>query len=371
MNAPLLSARARRRGGRRVVALSVVVLALGLSLGCARSPEVSGPPSTLAGVGRLPEELSADPIDVFPALPLIDVEDSGVFEPVGEIVGGNRLLVIGDSIMASASRRYGNEICDVLVPLGWEVEVNAEVGRFIEFGNQVLRNRFDPVNDLDWDAAVISLGTNYNGDPERYRSALESILDRLDPRPVVLLTVTEWRDEMSEVNDVVVDMMRTYPFVQVVDWAAITGNDERLLQRDGIHLTEAGRDRLARVMADVLGTAEGEGLCRESRFSDDSAGEGSVDIGVTTTRPSTTSEDESEGSADSDTGTGDGSGSGGGSGDGSTGDGSDSGSGSGTGSGSGDGSGDSDSGSGSDIGSGSATTTPPAPEGEAPPDSDG
>ena len=49
--------------------------------------------------------------------------------------------MIGDSVLASISNRYGDELCDQLVPRGWVVEVDAEVGRRIEFGRQVLAQR--------------------------------------------------------------------------------------------------------------------------------------------------------------------------------------------------------------------------------------
>ena len=64
--------------------------------------------------------------------------DGTTAELVGESSPGNRILIIGDSIMASTSSRYGGQMCDALVPLGWEVAVEAEPSRFIDFGNRVL-----------------------------------------------------------------------------------------------------------------------------------------------------------------------------------------------------------------------------------------
>ena len=68
--------------------------------------------------------------------------------------------MIGDSITASAAKRYGGEFCDALVPLGWQVEVDAEPSRFVDFGNDVLDKRLS----AKWDAAYVFLGTNYLGD---------------------------------------------------------------------------------------------------------------------------------------------------------------------------------------------------------------
>ena len=81
-------------------------------------------------------------------------------------------------------------MCARLVPMGWAVEIDAESGQHIEFGRQVLRQR----QAAGWDAAVIMLGNNYGGDPQAYADVLTEIVDDLAPRPVVLLTVTEFRD---------------------------------------------------------------------------------------------------------------------------------------------------------------------------------
>ena len=94
---------------------------------------------------------------------------------IGTLVTGNRLLMIGDSITASAAKRYGGEFCKALVPLGWQVEVDAEPSRFVDFGNVVLDKRLS----AKWDAAYVFLGSNYLGDQESYRKQLERIVQRL------------------------------------------------------------------------------------------------------------------------------------------------------------------------------------------------
>ena len=107
--------------------------------------------------------------------------------------------MIGDSITASLAQRYGGEFCKTLVPLGWQVEVDAEASRFVDFGNQVLDKRLAAT----WDAAYVFLGTNYLGDQQSYRKQLEKIVQRLSPMPVVLLTVTNFAENRQEVNDVI------------------------------------------------------------------------------------------------------------------------------------------------------------------------
>ena len=189
---------------------------------------------------------------------------------IGSLVTGNRLLMIGDSITASAAERYGGEFCKTLVPLGWQVEVDAEPSRFVDFGNQVLDKRLA----AKWDAAYVFLGTNYLGDQQSYRKQLEKIVQRLSPMPVVLLTVTNFAANRQEVNDVITLVATEFPNVHVIDWGSIAGADPvTILRGDGIHLTNSGRATLASTVATVLGQAPVQsGGCLSTLFTNDSGG---------------------------------------------------------------------------------------------------
>lgn len=240
-------------------------------------PEVvTEPLGTIGGVGSLPDELQLPPVDAVPAgtiVPRVTVERDEDLGPIGTRVTGPRLLVIGDSIFASMSRRYGGELCDTLVPLGWEVEVNAEVGRFVDFAARVLDRRLRPGAGTDWDAAVITLGSNYRGDAGAFRVQLMRALDRLEPRPVALVTVSEFRPDRAAVNEVLREMPEYYAEVRVVDWAALTASEPALLAGDRLHLSDTGRARLAEELAAVLDVAPGDadGACLSTEFTDDSA----------------------------------------------------------------------------------------------------
>jgi hypothetical protein len=273
---------------RRPVVVSLLVVALAACGTTDASPSEGsgGTVGTLAGVGRLPEPLTelTVALDEVPSttestIPRSTVARDAPLGIVGERVEGNRLIMIGDSITASTARRYGGEMCFTLLPLGWAVEVNAEVARFVDFGTRVLDRRLRPDSGVDWDAAVVFLGSNYGGDAERYRAELHDILDRLAPRPTVLVTVTEFRTNRAEVNEVIRGMIDFYPEVQVLDWAEITGADRSLLSGDGLHLSPDGRARLAGEIALALGPASETvsgapvGECLSTSFTDDSAGQ--------------------------------------------------------------------------------------------------
>ena len=186
---------------------------------------------------------------------------------IGSLVAGNKLLMIGDSITASAAQRYGGELCKTLVPLGWQVEVDAEPSRFVDFGNQVLDTRLA----AKWDAAYVFLGTNYLGDQASYRRQLEKIVQRLAPSPVVLLTVTEFEDSRRQVNDAITLVAAEFPNVHLLDWGAIAAADAAtILRGDGHHLTNEGRAKLASTLAGVLGDAPAQpGKCLSTSYTND------------------------------------------------------------------------------------------------------
>jgi hypothetical protein len=204
---------------------------------------------------------------------------------VGAKAQGNRIILIGDSVMASTSRRYSNDMCEALVPLGWQVEVDAETGRFTDFGLKVLDKRLD----AGWDVGVILLGNNYSDNKDRYRQDMEEMVQQLSPKPVVLITVTEFKPSRADVNDVIRELADAHDNVMVVDWAAITRDNGDFTGADGLHLTTVGREALAANVALALGEApEQPGDCLRTSFADDSRGPvtGST---VRTNRTTTTS----------------------------------------------------------------------------------
>ena len=265
------------------------------------------PVPTIAGVGVVPAAPSAVREPVIVVRPPVN-EDGTQAQLTGEIADGNRVLMIGDSILASTSLRYGNHMCDATVPLGWQVAVEAEPSRFVDFGNRVLDRMLpdDVAPENDWDAAVVFLGSNYGGNALRYEGELVKILDRLAPRPTLLLTVTEYRPNYVEVNEVVNRLGTDRDNVTVLDWKSIS-ETPGILSSDRLHPTDTGRRVLAESVAAALGPfRDGIGDCLRSTFRDDSAvggnsttvlgrpstrsgstGTGSTGTTTTTVRPST------------------------------------------------------------------------------------
>ena len=185
---------------------------------------------------------------------------------LGTVASGNRLLVLGDSILAGTANRYGGAMCAGLVPLGWRVAVEAEAGQMVGFGRTVLRDRIYE----GWDAAVVFLGTNFGGSAELYEKDLTAIVKSLAPRPTLLLTASLFRPTMQQVNQVIRIVASKNPNVSVLDWST-TSVQTGVLNRDNIHPTDAGRQVLVSSIASALGEAPtGPGACLPSKFTDDS-----------------------------------------------------------------------------------------------------
>ena len=185
---------------------------------------------------------------------------------VGTNAAGNRLLIIGDSILSGTASRYGGAMCSALVPLGWRVAVEAEAGQMVVFGRTVLRDRIYE----GWDAAVVFLGTNYGGNQEKYERDLTAIVESLAPRPTLLLTATLNRPTMQQVNETIRTVASKYSNVSVLDWGT-TSIQPGLLNRDRVHPTDAGRKVLVASIASAMGTApETPGACLPSKYTDDS-----------------------------------------------------------------------------------------------------
>ena len=249
---------------RRCAALTVFLVAV-VACGSSGSDGVTTTAvnGTVAGVGNLPDQVSTTPVD--PAS-LTSAPIGSRPLTVGELSNGPRLLMIGDSIFAAVSRRFSNMACDRLVPLGWQVAVEAERGRFIDLGLRIVNKKLPQ----GFDAAVLFLGTNYGKKQDVYKEYLDKILDELAPRPVIILTATEYKPFIREVNTVIEEEARTRDNLWLVNWREISMTPG-VLWKDGIHPVDAGNVLLMDSIIEVLGNAPGSdpGECLKVEFKED------------------------------------------------------------------------------------------------------
>lgn len=264
----------RWRVVRSTVAVVVAIASVSLASGCADESDAEGT-GVLDGIGRLPG------YDFWASVTLPDgvrlelpMPEGG---PIGGRVDGNRVLLVGDSILASTAKRYSDEACEALEPLGWQAAVEAEPGRFASFGVDVLERRIDS----GWDVVIIYLGTNYEGNEESLRRQFDRMFEITDGVETVVLTTGVFRDAQRTVNRVIEESAAEFDHVHVLDWSKVAGLDG-ITVRDGIHLTEIGRAALAQTLARALDYAPlREPSCLDPQFTDDSG----ITAQSTTTNP--------------------------------------------------------------------------------------
>lgn len=246
------------------------------------APRPSGPPGTVAGVGVVPDPSGSD---VLGGTSGVTTVASGRQVTVGEVADGNKVLFIGDSIFAALSRRFDGPGCDLLVPLGWRVSIEAERGKPINLGLDIIDKKLPQ----GFDAAVLFLGTNYGRDQAKYREMLREILDTLAPRPVIILTATEFKPYIAEVNEVIIDEAAARDNLWLLDWRIIS-RSPGLLWKDGIHPVPAGNELMMRRIIEMLGMAPApaDGKCLPSEFTDDAPLANLPPAAPTTTDPNAT-----------------------------------------------------------------------------------
>jgi len=251
------------QSSRSAVLVALLLIAVACGPSDSDGATTTAANGTVAGIGNLPDQVSTTAVDSSSATSA-PIQSRPL--TVGELSNGPRLLMIGDSIFAAVSRRYSNMACDRLVPMGWQVAVEAERGRFIDLGLRIVKKKLPQ----GFDAAVLFLGTNYGKKQDVYKEYLDKILDELAPRPVIILTATEYKPFMQEVNAVIEEEVRTRDNLWLVDWREIS-KTPGVLWKDGIHPVDAGNVVLMDSIIEVLGNAPGSdpGECLKVEFKED------------------------------------------------------------------------------------------------------
>jgi hypothetical protein len=195
---------------------------------------------------------------------------------IGEAVEGNRILLIGDSILAATTPRHDGLMCDALVLFGWKAEIDAESGRDIQFANEVLDDRLSGPNSDEWDAVALSFGSQVQGTDskavDRFEAALDAVIDRISPRPVALFTLADTGVSAEVVNDVIRSRRDTHPNVVIVEFADAGSDGVPVIDDTSRTLTDDGMKRLSIRTAAAVGKAQGDALgeCLPSDYTNDS-----------------------------------------------------------------------------------------------------
>jgi peptidoglycan/LPS O-acetylase OafA/YrhL len=152
---------------------------------------------------------------------------------------GSNVLVVGDSVIVGATPALQGHLPDI--------DIDAEVGR-------QLRDAADIVADLRSagrmrPVVVVDLGNNGSATPDQLDRLMGSLggVER-----VVFVTANAPRPWRDAVNERFTDLAATHPQVRLIDWRAVTEDEDGLVGSDGVHLTPAGAQRLAVLVATAV-----------------------------------------------------------------------------------------------------------------------
>lgn len=152
------------------------------------------------------------------------------------LVTGARVFAIGDSVMLGAiGQMQGN------IP---NLEIDAEVGRQVSSGIEILRNRRDA--GLLGDVVVVHLGNNGTFSGDQFDEMMQVLAGV--PR-VVFVSVKVPRDWEPANNGVIANGVPRYPNAVMVDWHGASADHSELFWDDGIHLRPEGASQFASLVA--------------------------------------------------------------------------------------------------------------------------
>jgi hypothetical protein len=278
---------------RRLTArLAVTVTGLVMVAACGDDdattlPSIVDVPETVA-MGVLPQQLSDAPTLPPPPPPpttaptesptssaVATSREQPIEGPLGELVDGNRILLVGDSILASAAPRNEGELCDALLLFGWAAEIDAVEDGGIDFAAGVLDERLTEAGRQDdWDVVGFAFGSDVDGTDAdavaEFAGALTALIERVAPRPVLLYTLVDAGAGRAAVNDVIRAQPQSHPNALVIEFSDAGDDGVPVVDDSGRVLTDDGMKRFSIRTAAAVGDApgDGEGACLPSEYGD-------------------------------------------------------------------------------------------------------
>lgn len=163
------------------------------------------------------------------------------------LTGGSKdAFLVGDSISVGTDTIGGIKG----ISNGWNITVDAVVGRPPQVGLQQLRAR----NGNFGSCVIINLGTNPGPPAAQWIGEAMQIVANV-PR-ICFVTVNEWDHRYtSSVNAEIHKLPAQNPRVVIADWWAIISGQRNLLAGDGVHCTGEGYKKLAKLIIDTIGPA--------------------------------------------------------------------------------------------------------------------
>jgi hypothetical protein len=258
-------------------------------------------------LGGIPDPLSTAPVVVSsPSVPTAvststtTVPLPRIEAPIGQAVDGDRLIFIGDSLLASMSPNNNARLCDVASSFGWQVEIDSQTDAGTDFATTVIDAQFPGTDEqsgdatsgdessdesgdesgsgeaiADWDVVALVFGSEVDGGDDdavtEFEDALDAAVARLAPRPTLLYTLTEVGRSRAAINAAIEDVAERHPNTVLIDFAELGGPADEVLEGEGRRFNEDGRKRFSVQTAAVLAEAPGgpDGRCLGAEFDDE------------------------------------------------------------------------------------------------------
>lgn len=156
-----------------------------------------------------------------------------------------RAVVVTDSILLGAQ----GPLVGRLQGAGWAVDFDGSVSRSTLAGVEAVRSHGLALSDT----LVIGLGANDSANTATFRSRVDAVMAAAAAVPhVYWLTIREVRPYYAPANQVLRDAAARYPNLQIIDWNAAAGAAGGSTASDGLHLSPAGAQRLADLVAGTV-----------------------------------------------------------------------------------------------------------------------
>ncbi len=230
---------------------ALLLCACSASAASGNGPQIDAQPGTTG---------SSRTVGVSPSHPSTTTVTTTTSVPAEPVITDNRVFLVGDSITESISSRYSGAVCDALNPLGWDVTVDAVMGRQTADAVQSLRAHLGDVGQV----MVVLIGHNDGIDPTSYKAQLDRLIALVpDVRRIYLLTNYQFEKGRDRMNAVLQQEAAADGTggpddrIELVDWNTVVSGVKGAIRQDGLHLTSIGQEALAGTIASALGLAPG------------------------------------------------------------------------------------------------------------------
>lgn len=160
-----------------------------------------------------------------------------------EMPKGKQITVVGDSVTLAAAKQLTKSMKGAYI--------DAEVSRHFKEAPKILK-KLEKKGKLR-DFVVISLSTN----SKALQKDIDAILEVTGDRKVIFVTGHADRSWIKPTNKILKKTAKEHSSVHVADWSGVISQHDDELAKDGIHPSEKGSKRYAKVVGKALKEANG------------------------------------------------------------------------------------------------------------------